>query len=90
MQPKKLGKIVSNSTVHRTTPKTGFTWGKVYESKSQTASAIAAYQGALRLRPTFPEAARALSTDSAGHVFMTGQVTDPIGNYFTAVQYLQN
>ncbi len=38
-----------------------FHLGRVYERKHQTASAIAAYQEALRLRPDFPEASRALA-----------------------------
>lgn len=38
-----------------------FHLGKVYERKNQTAAAIAAYQEALRLRPDFPEASRALA-----------------------------
>lgn len=41
-------------------PSAWFHLGKVYERKTQISNAIAAYQEALRLRPIYPEATRAL------------------------------
>ncbi len=41
-------------------PAAWFHLGKVYERKNQISDAIAAYQEALRLRPNYPEATRAL------------------------------